>query len=82
MSKDEICAELQISERTYYSDIKYIKKNMPEAESQDIDRDSAKILDAFSNSGPIGPNRLADAKPVTYIKFLYPCKSVYRGEDV
>lgn len=63
-ARGEICAELQISERTYYSDIKYIQNNMPKAESQDIDMDSAKKLDASSNSGPVGPNRQEDAKPV------------------
>lgn len=63
-TKDEICAELQISERTYYSDVKFIQNNMPEAEPQDIDMDSAKNLDSISNSGPIGPNHIEDGKTI------------------
>lgn len=63
-NKDEICVELQISERTYYSDAKFIQNNMPKAESQDIDNDSAKKLDDYSNRGPIGPKREEDTESV------------------
>lgn len=63
-TKDEICVELQISERTYYSDVKFIQNNMLQAESQDVDMESAKKLDDYSNRGPIGPKREEDTESV------------------
>lgn len=53
--KEEICAELHISERTYYSDTKYIQENMVEEGRQNIDKSAAKNLDASCNRGPVGP---------------------------
>ena len=58
-NKEEICEELQISVRTYYTDIKCIQT--VEGEAQDVEENSEKKLDASSNSGPIGPKGLAQA---------------------
>lgn len=49
-TKEEICSELQISERTYYADKKYLQDEK-EIES------NAKKSDAKSNKGPLGPCR-------------------------
>ena len=53
-NKLEICSILEISERTYYSDLKSIKINAADAKAQDIEIGSAEKSDASSNSVPIG----------------------------
>ena len=55
-NKAEICAELNISERTYYSDTKAIQEQAVVSEVQDsVVEGTAKKLDDISNTGPVGP---------------------------
>lgn len=70
-SKTEICAELQISERTYYSDVKYIQNNLNDAEevSVELKNTSAKNSTASSNSGALAPSP-ASATPFSLGKEL------------
>lgn len=52
-TKNEICAMLHISIRTYYSDLQALEEEK-ESRPQDTVEECAKKLDAYSNSVPVG----------------------------